>query len=57
MFDNTYRIFSGIFGYEDWSWYYRIWIVIIFPIAFTLNFMIDIVVLIIRTIIGIYQDI
>lgn len=57
MFDYTSRLFSGIFGYEDWSWYYRIWIVLIFPIAFTLNFIIDIIVLIIRTIIGIYQDI
>jgi len=47
MFDYTSKYIYGILGYEDYSWYYRIFLVLIFPMALTLNFMIDIVSLII----------
>jgi hypothetical protein len=57
MFDYSFNYIYGILGYNNYSWYFRIWIVLIFPFAFPINVILDIVVLIIRTIIGIYQDI
>lgn len=47
MFDYTTKYIYGILGYEDYSWYYRIYQVLILPIGFTLSFIIDIISLII----------
>lgn len=46
MFDYTSSLFSGIFGYEDWSWYFRI--IALFAIPFILMplILIDIIKLI-----------
>jgi hypothetical protein len=43
MFEYTYKYIYGILGYEDYSWYYRIFQVLILPIGLTLSIVIDVI--------------
>lgn len=57
MFDYTFNYIYGILGYQGWAWYFRILALFAIPFVSVPLIAVDILVLIIRTIIGIYQDI
>ena len=57
MFDYTFNYIYGILGYQGWAWYFRILALFAIPFVSVPLIAVDIIVLIIRTIIGIYQDI
>jgi len=46
MFDYTSNFFGGIFGYQDWAWYFRILALFAVPFVVMPLILIDIIKLI-----------